>query len=36
MIEAKDMAARLIAAEETRTAIAPFSDSHAAIDLDTA
>ena len=36
MIEAKDMATRLIAAEETRTAISPFSDDQTGIDLDTA
>ncbi|MGZ4452870.1 MAG: 2-keto-4-pentenoate hydratase [Nocardioides sp.] len=36
MIEAKDMASQLIAAEEARTAISPFSDSHSDIDIDTA
>src|ERR1700735_2406776 len=36
MIEAKDMAAQLIAAEEARTAIAPFSDRHSDIDIETA
>ncbi len=36
MIEAKDMASRLIQAEQTRTAISPFSDSHSDIDIDTA
>jgi 2-keto-4-pentenoate hydratase len=36
MIEAKDMASQLIAAEEARTAISPFSDRHADIDIETA
>ena len=36
MIEAKDMASQLIAAEEARTAISPFSDRHSDIDIDTA
>jgi 2-oxo-3-hexenedioate decarboxylase len=36
VIEAKDMASRLIQAEQTRTAISPFSDSHSDIDIDTA
>ncbi len=36
MIEAKDMAAQLIQAEQARTAISPFSDSHSDIDIDTA
>src|SRR5260370_33001081 len=30
------MASQLIAAEEARTAISPFSDSHTDIDIDTA
>src|SRR6202020_3569517 len=30
------MASQLIAAEEARTAISPFSDSHSDIDIDTA
>jgi 2-keto-4-pentenoate hydratase len=36
MIEAKDMASQLIAAQEARTAIPPFSDSDAGIDIETA
>jgi 2-oxo-3-hexenedioate decarboxylase len=35
-MEAKDLASQLIQAEEARTAIAPFSDRHPDIDIDTA
>lgn len=36
MISAKEMASDLIAAERTRTAIAPFSDAHPDLDVETA
>jgi 2-oxo-3-hexenedioate decarboxylase len=36
VIEAKDMASQLLAAEEARIAISPFSDNHSDIDIDTA
>jgi 2-keto-4-pentenoate hydratase len=36
VIEAKDMASQLIAAEEARTTISPFSDAHPDVDIDTA
>jgi 2-oxo-3-hexenedioate decarboxylase len=36
MIEAKDIASQLLAAEQARTAMTPFSDSHPDLDVETA